>query len=89
MGRPLAYLGFTPNPTRGPLDAVFDLPTTQVVTARIFDARGRLVRDLGEGNLARQWDRTDRAGVRVAPGLYFAEVVAGGKREARPVTVLP
>ncbi len=61
---------------------------------RVFDAAGRLVKDLGEVSgtageaLTVTWDRTDRGGARVAPGLYFAEVVAGARREARPVAIV-
>jgi aminopeptidase N len=59
---------------------------------RVYDATGRLVRDLGEvqgAPFVRAWDGTDRAGARVGPGLYFAEIVAGDRREARPVVLLP
>jgi len=61
---------------------------------RVFDGAGRLVRDLGEVSgtvgeaLTTTWDRTDRRGARVGPGLYFAEVSAGARREARPVVIL-
>jgi aminopeptidase N len=60
-------------------------------TFRVYDAAGRLVRDLGEvsgGPLVRTWDRRDRSGARVAPGLYFAEVASGAQREARPIVIL-
>jgi aminopeptidase N len=88
-----------PNPSRGPVqlrgawqNADGSSAATEPAARarfRIYDASGRLVRDLGEGAMARQWDRTDRAGARVAPGLYFAECIAGTRRETRPVTVLP
>lgn len=59
----------------------------------IFDATGRLVRDLGVvphgAAFAVTWDRTDQGGRRVAPGLYFAQVTAGTQRESRPVVFVP
>jgi hypothetical protein len=52
------------------------------VTISIVDLRGRTVRTLsprrfGSGWVA-EWDRTDRRGARVAPGMYL--VVARGPR---------
>jgi hypothetical protein len=64
------------------------------VRFRVYDGAGRLVKDLGEVSgssgepLTTTWDRTDRRGARVAPGLYFAEVSAGERREARPVVIV-
>jgi aminopeptidase N len=96
-------LGAIPNPARGAttLRASWVLRDGSRAAGgpararfRVFDAAGRLVRDLGEVTkgpgeaLTVTWDRTDRSGSRVAPGLYFAEVVAGARREARPVVIL-
>jgi aminopeptidase N len=87
----------TPNPARGPVQlrgawqnaAGEDIPGGPAAARfRVYDAAGRLVRDLGEGGVTRMWDRTDRAGARVAPGLYFAEVVSGIRREARPIVIV-
>ena len=52
---------------------------------RIYDALGRLVRDLGEGAAA--WDLRDAGGRRVAPGIYWAR----GVESVRParLVVLP
>jgi len=99
-------LSVTPNPARGAvalrgtwLDTASGTPATGPVSARfrVFDASGRLVRDLGEVGRARDsgapfvvtWDRLDRAGRRVAPGLYFAQVLVGAKQEARPIVIVP
>ena len=102
MGASLSHLRLriAPNPARGPVDlrgewenADGSPGSTLGTTARfrVYDASGRLVKDLGEiqGSLVARWDGTDRAGVRVAPGLYFAEVIVGGKCDARPLTFLP
>lgn len=48
---------------------------------RIFDSRGRLVRELAESNYAAevytwQWDGRDRAGRKVPDGLYFVQIKA-------------
>ena len=54
-----------------------------------------VVRDLGDvsratgGPFAVTWDRTDEAGRRMAPGLYFARITAAGKFEARPIVLVP
>jgi hypothetical protein len=81
-GRPLALLGSTPNPTLGALDTAFDLPAATVVTARIYDAHGRLVRDLGTrtygpGRHTFHWDGVGADGYRPRAGVYFMRVALG------------
>ena len=92
-GRPLALLGSTPNPTRGPLDTVFDLPTAQAVTARIYDAHGRLVRDLGTrtygpGRHTFHWNGVGEDGYKPRPGVYFMRVSLGGSETTSKVVLL-
>jgi flagellar hook assembly protein FlgD len=97
-------LRIAPNPARGraTLSAAWLARDGQPGTGapahvrfRLYDAGGRLVRDLGdvrgtgEGSYAATWDGADRAGRRVAAGLYFAEIIAGVKRDTRPLTFLP
>ncbi len=93
-------LSAMPNPARGSVvlqGAWHDgAPGAMPPPARIavFDAGGRLVRDLGVapargGLFGVTWDRRDDAGQTVAPGIYFAQVVAGTKREARPFVLVP
>ncbi|MEO6461564.1 MAG: M1 family metallopeptidase, partial [Candidatus Eisenbacteria bacterium] len=92
-------LQVTPNPAHGAvaLRGTWFGVDAGPVAARfvVFDAGGRRVRDLGlvrhvPGTpFAVTWDRTDEDGRRVTPGLYFAQVTGGGRREARPVVLLP
>ena len=94
-------LSATPNPSHGNvvlrggwLDGA---AATMPPSARfaVFDAGGRLLRDLGAiagatggGAFAVTWDRRDDAGQVVAPGIYFAQITAGVKREARPIVLV-
>jgi len=59
---------------------------------QIVDARGRRVRDLVDGTAiagthAAVWDRRDSGGRSVARGLYWATLVADGRRLSRRVLV--
>jgi hypothetical protein len=102
-GKGRVALGVTPNPANGAvalrgrwLDGAAGQgpPTARFV---VFDATGRLVRDLGSvavpslagAPFGVTWDRRDDAGRSLAPGLYFAQVTAGDRREARPVVLVP
>ena len=92
-GRPLALLGSTPNPTFGSLDTAFDLPSNMVVAARIYDAHGRLVRDLGTrtygpGRHAFHWDGTGENGYRPRPGVYFMRVALGSSETTSKLVLL-
>jgi len=75
--------GAYPNPFAAVTSFDLEVPPGEPVTVRIFDCRGALVRELsaaaasaGEGALV--WDGTDSAGSRVATGVYFARISAGG-----------
>ena len=81
-GPPFALLGMSPNPTRRGVDVAFDLPAATTVRARIYDARGRLVRDLPTreylpGRHVLAWDGVGDEGYRPRPGVYFARVALG------------
>ncbi len=95
-------LSAAPNPARGSVvlrgawldGAAGTMPAAARFT--VFDAGGRRVRDLGPvtgaagaGAFAVTWDRLDDEGRAVAPGIYFAQVVAGTRREARPIVLVP
>jgi len=92
-GRPLALLGVTPNPTLGALDTAFDLPSSMVVSARIYDAHGRLVCDLGTrsyppGRHTFHWDGTGENGYRPRPGVYFMRVLLGSSETTSKLVLL-
>jgi hypothetical protein len=63
------------------------------VRLEIYDARGRVVRGLDAGARApgdyeRIWDRRDDTGARVARGLYFVHLRAGGVAATRKLMLL-
>jgi hypothetical protein len=93
-GPPFALLGMTPNPTRSGVDVAFDLPRTTTVHARIYDARGRLVRDLGDrayapGRHVLAWDGVGDDGYKPRPGVYFARLVLGANEVTGKIVLLP
>jgi Ca-activated chloride channel family protein len=67
--------------------------TPQRVSIKIYDARGRLVRNLVDemtmgGNFLVKWDANDGKGKRVTAGLYFAVLEANGARSMIQMRVL-
>jgi len=68
------------------------------VTIRIFDPSGRLIRTLNLGHLrpgfyldrskAAHWDGRNEIGERVASGVYFYTIQAGGFRDSRRMVVV-
>lgn len=62
-------------------------------TLRLYDVRGRVVRSLVDeivppGRYQATWNGTDQGGVRVAPGVYFYELVSGAARIQKKALVL-
>lgn len=69
----------SPNPSPQEFALRFDTPTAGPVFVAVFDASGRLVRNLvdahvGAGAQNVNWDGRNDDGVSVAPGVYFARV---------------
>jgi hypothetical protein len=81
-----------PNPF-GPQTRIgYALDSDSDVHLSVFDAGGRQVRTLVEagqsaGNYQVRWDGRDDAGSRVAPGVYFYRLQAGGRAEVRKLVV--
>lgn len=72
-----------PNPFQASTEIRFDLPRPARVAVSVFDARGRLVRQLPEEQLSpgrhrMMWNGRDGSGVDVATGVYFYRVGADG-----------
>ena len=81
-----------PQPMRSEVNVSFTLPSATEATVRVFDAQGRLVRELWRGALAGgrhqvTWDRKSSAGSRVASGIYLLVLDAGGQREGMKLVV--
>lgn len=71
-----------PNPSADFSRITFTLTSAGHVSVRIFDATGRLVRTVLEGDLpageaAVEWDGRTDDGQSVAPGIYFSRVETG------------
>lgn len=80
--------GGAPNPFRDASSISYSLPAAATVELRVLDVRGRLVRIVesgirGAGQHRAEWDGRDRTGRPAAPGLYFAELRAGGQSVTR------
>jgi plastocyanin len=93
---PGGAIGFTrgpsPNPSRGTSSFRFALPVAGRATARVYDARGRMVaelmdRHLQAGSYGALWDGRDRAGNLAAPGVYFVSLVLPDHRDSRRVVL--
>jgi hypothetical protein len=82
-----------PNPFNPTTTLRIDLARASFAVWRIYDVRGRLVRELHRGDLAagphsRVWDGTDDRGRPVASGVYFQRVVAGEFRQTGKLVLL-
>ncbi|HTK31870.1 MAG TPA: T9SS type A sorting domain-containing protein [Candidatus Saccharimonadaceae bacterium] len=83
-----------PNPFSHATTIGFDLPTASRVTLDIFDLQGRLVRRVVErsftpGHWNVQWDRQDRGGRLVGPGVYLYRIQAERFRDQKKMVLLP
>lgn len=89
--RPGLRLSAYPSPARGLVTLALTSAGPGLVSVRIYDMRGRLVRDLGSRSAAAwtgaiSWDGADDAGRRAPSGVYFARATApGGEARCRVV----
>jgi choice-of-anchor B domain-containing protein len=80
-----------PNPSRDATEIAFRLPESGAASLEIFDVTGRRVAVLlaGErvasGSHTVRWSGRDDRGARVAAGVYFARLSAGGEVRSRKV----
>jgi len=82
-----------PNPFNPATTIRFDVPSDGMVTLRVYDADGRLVRTLVDavqkaGEKLVSWDGTNEGGQRVASGVYFCLMKAPGFANARKIVLL-
>lgn len=82
-----------PNPFREETVVEFSLADEEWLTLSVYDVRGRLVRRLAEGRFPRGghrvvWNGTGSGGGRVASGVYFFEMRAGGRTLSERVLYL-
>ena len=81
-------LGARPNPFAGSTEIRFAVPEASVVSIRIFDVNGRLVRTLVDesrpaGENAASWDGRMDSGLQAGAGVYFYTFQSGRVSESR------
>jgi hypothetical protein len=91
--RPPATLRGAPNPFGRTGEIRYALPERTHVRVCIYDASGRLVRELvsgvrDAGAHAVTWDRTDDRGREIASGVYFLSMKAGGATIRKKLVVV-
>lgn len=90
----LAWLApASPNPTGKNAALRFGIPRGANVSLRLFDASGRVVRELVGGYLpagrySASWDLNDGSGHRVSRGIYFLRFAVEGKVLTRSLSVI-
>ncbi len=82
-----------PNPMRQSTSLRFALPAPAAVRVDVFDASGRLVRNIFEaampaGYHAIDWDGRDTDGRQVSSGVYWYRVNAGDEAQTRKLLVV-
>ena len=92
-GLPHLSLSCCPNPFNPRTRIEFDIPRTCLVELRVFDLRGRLVRNLMEAELsagrhAVDWDGRDDEGRFLGSGVYLYRLQAGRDEITRSLTLV-
>jgi len=82
-----------PNPARGPVQVTFTLAQPGRVDLAVYSVDGRRVRTLADGVMAAgayhlTWTGDDDAHRGIAPGIYFAQLVAQGRRFSHKIVHL-
>jgi endonuclease/exonuclease/phosphatase family metal-dependent hydrolase len=94
-GAPLSFAPPRPNPLRGSgTEFQFGLPKPARVSLAVYDASGRRVASLIEGERAAgvsniHWNGRSDAGVAVPAGLYFVRFATPGLQRTARLVVLP
>lgn len=94
--KPLCFALYpvTPNPFGPRTHIVFDLPSSSDVTVAIYNIAGRRVKTMVAGAYMEAgqhvvpWNGHDDTGRRVASGVYFCRVRAGGEETAQRMVLL-
>jgi fibronectin-binding autotransporter adhesin len=83
-----------PNPSRENVELMFGLPDPGMVQAEVFDASGRRVAQLADGESftagyhSLHWNGRDEAGNPVATGIYFVRVSAASHTALQKLVML-
>jgi predicted outer membrane repeat protein len=80
-----------PNPMQRSLSLRPSRPVSGPTSVRIFDVRGRLIRDLETRDPSESltWEGRDRFGRQVPPGVYFLRLTNGATREIKRIMLVP
>jgi hypothetical protein len=89
----IRLLGNFPNPFNPETTIHFEVPETVRFKLSVCDLRGRIVKELAEGNLPTgifkvSWDGTDDSGLKVPSGVYLVVLNAGDKILSKKAAVL-
>ena len=88
-------LAARPSPFRNSTELGFELAQDELISLRLFDSQGRVVRSLldsearGPGIHRIGWDGRDDAGDSVPAGMYWYRVTAGGSTSTRSLARIP
>jgi hypothetical protein len=82
-----------PNPTRGETELIFSIPVKSFVTAKLYDASGRMIKTIASGEFTPgthrlRWDGRDALGLKVPSSVYFIRIEAGKFSSTRKITVI-
>ena len=83
-----ALLGTGPNPSRGAVEASFQLVHAAEITVEVFDAQGRRVATLASGSWPAGVHRATWAGARPASGIYLVRYRHPGGEDLRRIAVV-
>jgi hypothetical protein len=83
----------TPNPATSATLLRYALPGPSLVSLKVYDISGRLIRELDRGERSAgvhpvRWDGRNGAGLLVPGGVYFYRLEAGGYTRTRSVVLL-
>ena len=82
-----------PNPFNPVTTIKFDLRAKGHVRLRIYNVAGQLVCNLCDevmdaGSYSKEWTGANNTGVKVASGVYFVRMEAGGFKDVRKLVLL-
>jgi len=80
-------LSVNPNPARGAFAVRYDVPRQCRVSVGVYDAGGRLVRPMSEGDVAPGKYETKLLPGTLPAGIYFCTLAAEGQRFSRKVVL--
>jgi hypothetical protein len=83
-----ALLGTGPNPSRGAVEATFQLAHAAEITLELFDAQGRRVATLARGSWPAGIHRANWAGAQPASGLYLVRYRHPGGEDLRRIAIV-